>query len=76
MPVLIGRRDFGEWLSGNDPGELLHPADKDALQEWTAAPRVNRSGVGDDDPTMIEPVEEAKRTPLSRRSLPQTPAMI
>jgi hypothetical protein len=26
------------------------------LQEWTVSPRVNRSGAGDGDPALIEPL--------------------
>jgi len=37
----------------------LRSAQKDALQEWIVSPRVNRSGVGDDDPTLSEPVAMA-----------------
>jgi hypothetical protein len=31
-------------------------AREDSLQEWIVSSRVNHSGVGDDDPTMIEPM--------------------
>jgi hypothetical protein len=41
------------------PAALLHAPPEDALQEWIVSPRVNRSGVGDDDPTLIEAVELA-----------------
>ena len=41
--------------AGGDPGALLRPPSDDALQEWIVSPRVNRSGVGDDDATLIEP---------------------
>jgi hypothetical protein len=34
---------------------LLRSQSDDALQEWIVLPRVNRSGVGDDDATLIEP---------------------
>ena len=62
-PVLLERQDFDLWLSGDalfaegtsNPVSLLRPAREDALQEWIVSPRVNRSGVGVDDPTMIEP---------------------
>ena len=63
-PVLLERKDFDLWLSGDalfasgdsNPSSLLRLASEDALQEWIVSPRVNRSGVGDEDPTMIEPV--------------------
>ena len=50
------RDNFDEWLSGGDAAALLRPMREDALREWIVSPRVNRSGVGDDDSTMIEPV--------------------
>ena len=62
-PVLLERKDFDLWLSGDalfaegtsNPVSLLRPAREDALQEWIVSSRVNRSGFGDDDATMIEP---------------------
>ena len=32
------------------------PAAESALQEWIVSSRVNRTGHGDDDPTIVEPV--------------------
>ncbi|QGM97788.1 hypothetical protein F7D14_10120 [Methylocystis parvus] len=32
--------------------EMLKPPPEDALQEWIVSPKVNRSGAGDDDPTL------------------------
>ena len=55
MPVILDWRDASAWMAGGDPGALLRPPPEDALQEWIVSPRVNRSGVGDDDPTLIEP---------------------
>ena len=37
---------------GANPVALLHPSPEEALQEWIVSPRVNRSDVGDDDPTI------------------------
>ena len=66
-PVLLERKDFALWLSGDalfasgdsNPATLLRPAREDALQEWIVSPRVNRSGVGEDDASLIEPVATA-----------------
>ena len=55
MPVILDWRDAGAWIEGDDPASLLRPPPEDALQEWIVSPRVNRSGVGDDDPALIEP---------------------
>ncbi|MFO1125117.1 MAG: hypothetical protein U1E25_07435 [Methylocystis sp.] len=43
-------------MASGDPGALRRPPPEDALQEWIVSPRVIRSGVGDADPTLIEPV--------------------
>ena len=56
MPVILDWRGAGAWMSGNDPAALLQPAPEGALQEWIVSPRVNRSGAGDDDASLIEPV--------------------
>ena len=55
MPVILDWSDASAWMAGGDPGALLRPPPDDALQEWIVSPRVNRSGAGDDDPTLIEP---------------------
>ena len=34
----------------------LKPALEEALREWKVSPRLNKTGVGDDDPTNIEPL--------------------
>jgi putative SOS response-associated peptidase YedK len=57
MPVILDWSDAGARMSGESAAELLRPAPEDALQQWTVSVRVNRSGVGDDDPALIEPVE-------------------
>jgi len=58
MPVLLGAADFDSWLSGEMGAEALRPAAEEALREWIVSKRVNRTGVGDDDPMIIEPVGE------------------
>jgi hypothetical protein len=35
----------------------LKPADYNLLQAWPVSRRVNKTGVGDDDPTIIERIE-------------------
>ncbi len=54
MPVILDWRNIGAWLAGDDAGALLKPPPDDSLQEWIVSPRVNRSGVGDDDAGLIE----------------------
>jgi putative SOS response-associated peptidase YedK len=59
MPVLIDHRDIDAWLSGKVGVELLRPAPNGLLRMWPVSRRVNKTGRGDDDPNLIEPVEEA-----------------
>lgn len=55
MPVILDWRDANVWMAAGDYGSLLRPPPEHALQEWIVSPRVNRSGVGDADPVLIEP---------------------
>jgi putative SOS response-associated peptidase YedK len=55
MPVLLKADEIDGWLSGSLGQEVLKPAEEGALREWPVSKRVNRTGVGDDDPTLIEP---------------------
>jgi putative SOS response-associated peptidase YedK len=57
MPVLLGQQDHEAWLSGKAGVELLQPAANDLLRMWPVSKRVNVSGRGGDDPSLIEPVE-------------------
>jgi putative SOS response-associated peptidase YedK len=57
MPVLIEQQDHDAWLTGKAGVELLRPAPNDSLRMWPVSKRVNASGRGDDDPSLIEPVE-------------------
>ena len=54
MPVLPEAKDFDGWLDGSLSLEVLKPAPEGALREWKVSPRLDRTGVGDDDPTIIE----------------------
>jgi putative SOS response-associated peptidase YedK len=57
MPVILDWQDADDWMTGERPPDLLHPPREDVLQEWIVSSRVNRSGVGDDDPALIERVQ-------------------
>ena len=59
MPVLLAPDSFDGWLDGSLGPEVLEPAAASALREWIVSSRVNRTGQGDDDPTIVEPVAEA-----------------
>jgi putative SOS response-associated peptidase YedK len=56
MPAILAPVDFDAWLGGEAPAALLRPAPEDALREWIVSARVNRSGAGDDDPTLLTSV--------------------
>ena len=56
MPVVLDNADFGSWLGGSAGAELLKPAAEDRLRLWPVSRRVNKTGTGDDDPTLVEEV--------------------
>jgi putative SOS response-associated peptidase YedK len=58
MPVLLRAEDFDVWLNGSLGADTLRPA-ADTLREWPVSGSVNRTGVGEDDPTIIEKVKAA-----------------
>jgi putative SOS response-associated peptidase YedK len=55
MPVMLEAKDFDAWLNGLLGPEALTCTPESALREWLVSPRLNRTGVGDDDPTIIQP---------------------
>ena len=59
MPVLLAADQRGPWLDGSMGADALRPAPESALREWIVSNRVNRTGHGDDDPALIEPVKAA-----------------
>ncbi len=46
-------------LEPDDANAATIPAPDDALREWIVSKRMNKAGVGDDDPTPIEPTKNA-----------------
>jgi putative SOS response-associated peptidase YedK len=56
MPVLLDKPSFRPWLSGDAGTEILRPAADDRVRFWPVSRRVNKTGSGDDDPTLIEQV--------------------
>ena len=58
-PTILAKENFDAWLAGDDAAALLRPASADALREWVVSTRVNRSSVGDDDPTLLDAVAMA-----------------
>jgi len=58
MPVLLEAKDFDGWLDGSLGPDVCKPAPEEALREWKISPRLNRTGVGDDDPNILVPIAE------------------
>ena len=56
MPVVLDKADIRGWLSGEAGIELLKPAGEDRLRMWPVSRRVNKTGTGDDDPTLLDQV--------------------
>jgi putative SOS response-associated peptidase YedK len=56
MPVVLDKADIRPWLNGETGTELLRPAAEDRLRMWPVSRRVNKTGTGDDDPTLIDEV--------------------
>jgi putative SOS response-associated peptidase YedK len=56
MPVVLDEADIGPWLNGTAGTELLRPAAEGRLRTWPVSRRVNRTGSGDDDPTLADEV--------------------
>jgi putative SOS response-associated peptidase YedK len=69
MPILLGRHDHDAWLTGRAGAELLQPAPNDILRMWSVSKRVNVSGQGDDDSSLVKPVDDeaiAEGSPWAR----------
>lgn len=56
MPVVLQKADIRSWLRGDAGVELLRPAAEDRLRMWPVSRRVNKTGTGDDDPTLLDEV--------------------
>ena len=59
MPVLLVPDQFDRWLSGEMGADELQPAAESALREWPVTARLNRTGYGDEDPTIVAPIRRA-----------------
>jgi hypothetical protein len=55
-PVVLDKADIGRWLNGEGGTELLKRAAEDRLRMWPVSRRVNKTGTGDDDPTLLDEV--------------------
>jgi putative SOS response-associated peptidase YedK len=56
MPVVLDEVDIGRCLNREAGAELLRPAAEDRLRMWPVSRRVNKTGTGDDDPSLIDEV--------------------
>jgi putative SOS response-associated peptidase YedK len=66
MPVVIAPADFTRWLDADqyrpkDVADLLRPAPAELLEAVAVGPRVNSAQ--NDDPALLEPIEEAPDSP-------------
>jgi putative SOS response-associated peptidase YedK len=57
MPVFLAEDSLQAWLDNSAGAELLRPAPDDLLQMWPVSQLVNRPVIGEEDPTIIEPIE-------------------
>lgn len=60
MPVILEAIDFERWERSEtkDAAALMKPAPEHVLLRWPGSKRVNSSGAPDDDPTLIERLDE------------------
>ncbi len=58
MPAVLDNADIGRWLNSTTGAEVLRPAAEDRLRMWPVSRRVNKTGTGDDDPTLIKEVAD------------------
>ena len=56
MPLILERDDWDAWLFGEDPTDLLQPADEDVLTSHPVDTAVGN--IRNDDPSLIEPLHE------------------
>jgi putative SOS response-associated peptidase YedK len=62
MPVILAPTDYGRWLSGEpDLRGLMRPFPAGLMRMWPISTRVNKPG--NDDPSIVEPVELATDVP-------------
>jgi putative SOS response-associated peptidase YedK len=56
MPVILEPGHFYAWLDGSIGTDAPTPASEEALRECLVSPPMNRTGVGDDNPTILMPM--------------------
>jgi putative SOS response-associated peptidase YedK len=60
MPAILEEKNFDAWLTGKVGKEVLQPAPVEVLRQWKVSTRVNKTGVGVEDPTIIDPIGPAE----------------
>jgi hypothetical protein len=72
---VLAQAEINRWLRGEMSANELRPAPEARFRERRVSTRLNKSGVGDDDPTVIEPQElelDARRCRAQFEQLPAT----
>jgi len=54
MPLVLDEKDYGDWLTGDDPKSLLKACHNEALTNYPVSQRV--SSVKHDEPSLAEPI--------------------
>jgi putative SOS response-associated peptidase YedK len=67
MQTILDWRDAEAWMTGDNQAALLSPVRDDALRQWIISTRVNKAGVGDDDPALMEPANTSTRLPPAEK---------
>lgn len=63
MPVILDPSDYYTWLTAEDALGLLRPAHNEVLYAYAVGPQVG--SVKNDEPSLIEPIEEGDRRYLA-----------
>jgi hypothetical protein len=58
MPVVFDHSDHDVWLTGKVSVDVLRTTPNALLRLWPVSKRVTKTGAGDDDPSLIEPVAD------------------
>jgi putative SOS response-associated peptidase YedK len=64
MPVILRPEDYGAWLEGDDPQNLLRPAHNERLFAYAVSPAVGK--IQNNDASLIEPIEDSDRRYLEQ----------
>jgi putative SOS response-associated peptidase YedK len=76
MPVVLSPADYHTWLTAEDATALLQPAHNEVLYAYVVGPQVGAvtkmdpelGRIPNNDPSLVEPIEDADRRHLERLS--------